>query len=97
MGLWAEAEIVVSKPKLINIKDIVVRVIKGKFNDPDETIITSTYSKEDGVRVYLRTTHIGSTFNDMIDVTISELKKENIGYFWVDIKRNSFVEYSKVK
>ena len=97
MGLWAVAVIVVSKPKLINIKSIVVRVIKDKFDDPDETIITSTYSKEDGVSVYLRTTHIGSTFNDMIDVIISELKKENIGYFWVDIERNSFVEYSKVR
>ncbi|MEG2707109.1 MAG: hypothetical protein RR959_07185 [Erysipelotrichaceae bacterium] len=91
MALWAEATIVCKHPKRVNFKEIVNRSLKDKYGYIDETIITSTYSKEDGVVLSLSTTHIGSIFNDMIDHIIKDLKQSNVGFFRVEIHRNYFL------
>ena len=91
MSIWAEAEFIVPQPKKVNVKDVVLRVLKEKYNNLDETCVDSMYSKENGVKLNLSTTHVGSFFNKLTETIISELKKEDIGYFYVDIKRNCYL------
>lgn len=91
MSLWAIAEIICSNPKKVNFKDIATESIKKHFGDLDETIITSTYSKEHGVKLGISTTHVGSLFNKLIDQLILDFNKQDVGYFYVEIERNYFV------
>lgn len=91
MGLWAEADIICQQPRVANVKDIVLKSLKNNYGELDETIVKSFYSKDDGVIVYFRTTHVGEVFNEILSKIIKDLKKENIGFFYVEVKSNHFI------
>ena len=91
MSLWARAIIVCSKPKNVNFKSVVSESLKNNFGKLDETCISSKYSKEKGVVVDIRTTHVGEVFNQIIEQMINDLKKEDVGYFYVEVESNYFV------
>ena len=87
MGLWAEAVIRVPNPKQVNIKDIVISVLKDYKNE--EVIVDSTYSKQDGVCVGIRTDcYLGDNFNTLIVEIVKKLKQNNVGFFHVELLRN---------
>lgn len=87
MGLWAEAVIRVPNPKQVNIKDIVISVLKDYKNE--EVIVDSTYSKQDGVCVGIRTDcYLGDKFNTLIVEIVKKLKQNNVGFFHVEMLRN---------
>ena len=54
MGLWAEAVVRVPEPKQVNIKKLVLDVLKD-YDMLDEVIVDSFYSREEGVCVGIRT------------------------------------------
>lgn len=86
MGLWANATITVANPKRVNIKDIVNNVLESSFSGYlNETIVSSTYSKEKGVVVELRTTHIGDTFDDIIRCIRRSLKSSDVGHYYIEV------------
>ena len=87
MGLWAEAVIRVANPKKVNIKDIVLDVLDG-YED-DEVIVDSTYSKEDGVCVGIRTDcYMGDEFNTILVSIGKRLRQEGVGFFHIEVLRN---------
>ena len=87
MGLWAEAVIRVANPKKVNIKDIVLDVLKEYRKD--EVIVDSTYSKEEGVCVGLRTDcYLGDEFNTMLVSIGKRLRQEGVGFFYIEVLRN---------
>lgn len=87
MGIWAEAVVRVQNPKHINIKNIVLDVLKDRTDE--EVIIDSTYSKEDGVCVGIRTDcYLGDKFNTLIVEIVKKLKQNNVGFFHVELLRN---------
>lgn len=91
MALWAEVEIVVSQPKTVNIKDIVVGVVKKRNPNMVETVVESFYSKGSGVKVGLRTTDIGERFDVLLSDILKELRKSDVGFFTVELKRNWYL------
>ena len=87
MGLWAEAVVRVQNPKHINIKNIVLDVLKDRTDE--EVIIDSTYSKENGVSVGIRTDcYLGDSFNDIIMEIVKKLRQNNVGEFHIELLRN---------
>ena len=87
MGLWAEAVVRVHNPKHINIKSIVLDVLKDR--DGQETIVDSTYSKEDGVCVGIRTDcYLGDSFNSILMEVVKKLRQNNVGEFHIELLRN---------
>lgn len=87
MGLWAVAVIRVENPKKVNIKDIVLDVLKD-YED-DEVIVDSTYSKEDGVCVGIRTDcYLGESFNTMLVSIGKRLRQKGVGFFHIEVLRN---------
>lgn len=91
MALWAEVEIVVSQPKTVNIKDIVVEVVKKRNPKMIETTVESFYSKDSGVKVGLRTTDIGERFDVLLSDILKELRKSDVGFFTIELKRNWYL------
>ena len=91
MSLWARAIIVCSKPKKVNFKSVVSESLKNNFGELDETCISSKYSREKGVVVDISTTHVGEVFNQIIEQMINDLKKEDVGYFYVEVESNYYV------
>ena len=87
MGLWAEAVIRVANPKRVNIKDIVLDVLDG-YED-DEVIVDSTYSKEEGVCIGIRTDcYMGDEFNTILVSLGKRLRQEGVGFFHIELLRN---------
>ena len=87
MGLWAEAVVRVHNPKHINIKDIVLDVLKDR--DGQEIIVDSTYSKENGVCVGIRTDcYLGDSFNTILMEVVKKLRQNNVGEFHIELLRN---------
>ena len=87
MGLWAEAVVRVHNPRHINIKSIVLDVLKGK--DGQEIIVDSTYSKEEGVCVGIRTDcYLGDSFNSILMEIVKKLRQNNVGEFHIELLRN---------
>lgn len=87
MGLWAEAVIRVANPKKVNIKDIVLGVLEEYKHD--EVIVDSTYSKEDGVCIGIRTDcYLGDKFNTMLVSIGKRLRQEGVGFFHIEVLRN---------
>ena len=87
MGLWAEAVIRVANPKKVNIKDIVLGVLDG-YED-DEVIVDSTYSKEGGVCIGIRTDcYMGDEFNTILVSLGKRLRQEGVGFFHIEVLRN---------
>lgn len=87
MGLWAEAVIRVANPKKVNIKDIVLGVMKEYKHG--EVIVDSTYSKENGVCIEIRT-HccLGDKFNTILTEIVKKLRQNNVGEFHIELLRN---------
>ena len=87
MGLWAEAVVRVQNPKHINIKNIVLDVLKDRTDE--EVIIDSTYSKENGVSVGIRTDcYLGDSFNSILMEIVKKLRQNNVGEFHIELLRN---------
>ena len=87
MGLWAEAVVRVHNPKHVNIKSIVLDVLKDR--DGQEIIVDSTYSKEDGVCVGIRTDcYLGDSFNSILMEVVKKLRQKNVGEFHIELLRN---------
>lgn len=87
MGLWAEAVVRVHNPKHVNIKNIVLDVLKDR--DGQEIIVDSTYSKEDGVSVGIRTDcYLGDSFNSILMEVVKKLRQNNVGEFHIELLRN---------
>ena len=87
MGLWAEAAIRVPNPKQVNIKYIVINVLKDYNNE--EVIVDSTYSKQDGVCVGIRTDcYLGDSFNSILMEIAKKLRQNNVGEFHIELLRN---------
>lgn len=87
MGLWAEAVVRVHNPKHVNIKSIVLDVLKDR--DGQEIIVDSTYSKEDGVCVGIRTDcYLGDSFNSILMEVVKKLRQNNVGEFNIELLRN---------
>ena len=87
MGLWAEAVVRVQNPKHINIKNIVLDVLKDRGGQ--EIIIDSTYSKENGVSVGIRTDcYLGDSFNTILTEIVKKLRQNNVGEFHIELLRN---------
>ena len=87
MGLWAEAVVRVQNPKHINIKNIVLDVLKDRTDE--EVIIDSTYSKENGVSVGIRTDcYLGDSFNSILVEIVKKLRQNNVGEFHIELLRN---------
>ena len=87
MGLWAEAVVRVHNPKHINIKNIVLDVLKDRTDE--EVIIDSTYSKENGVSVGIRTDcYLGDSFNSILMEVVKKLRQNNVGEFHIELLRN---------
>ena len=87
MGLWAEAVVRVHNPRHINIKSIVLDVLKDR--DGQEIIVDSTYSKEEGVCVGIRTDcYLGNSFNSILMEIAKKLRQNNVGEFHIEMLRN---------
>lgn len=87
MSLWAEAVVRVHNPKHVNIKKIVLDVLKDRIDE--EVIVDSTYSKENGVCVGIRTDcYLGDSFNTILMDITKSLKQKNVGYFHIELLRN---------
>ena len=87
MGLWAEAVVRVHNPKHANIKNIVLDVLKDR--DGQEIIVDSTYSKENGVCVGIRTDcYLGDSFNSILMEIVKKLRQNNVGDFHIELLRN---------
>lgn len=87
MGLWASAVVRVHNPKHVNIKSIVLDVLKDR--DGQEIIVDSTYSKEDGVCVGIRTDcYLGDSFNSILMEVVKKLRQNNVGEFHIELLRN---------
>ena len=87
MGLWAEAVIRVANPKRVNIKDIVLDVLEEYKHD--EVIVDSTYSKEGGVCIGIRTDcYMGDKFNTILVSIGKRLRQESVGFFHIEVLRN---------
>ena len=84
MGLWAEAVVRVPEPKQVNIKKLVLDVLK-EYDTLDEVIVDSSYSKEEGVCVGIRTDcYLGDTFNTIL-MAISKEQKDMTATKWMFI------------
>lgn len=91
MALWAEMRISVNQPKTVNIKDIVVGVVKKRNPKMVETLVESFYSKEDGVKVDLRTTDVGERFDVLLSDILKELRESDVGFFTIELKKNWYL------
>ena len=88
MGLWAEAVVRVPEPKQVNIKKLVLDILKD-YDMLDEVIVDSFYSKEEGVCVGIRTDcYLGDTFNTILMSVSKKLKHNNVGFFHIELLRN---------
>ena len=88
MGLWAEAVVRVPEPKQVNIKKLVLDILKD-YEMLDEVIVDSSYSKEEGVCVGIRTDcYLGDTFNTILVSITKELKHNKVGFFHIELLRN---------
>lgn len=88
MSLWAEAVVRVPEPKQVNIKKLVLDVLK-EYDTLDEVIVDSSYSKEDGVCVGIRTDcYLGDVFNTILMTVSKKLKQNNVGLFHIELLRN---------
>ena len=88
MGLWAEAVVRVPEPKQVNIKKLVLDVLKD-YDMLGEVIVDSSYSKEEGVCVGIRTDcYLGDTFNTILMSVSKKLKHNNVGFFHIELLRN---------
>ena len=87
MGLWAEAVVRVHNPKHINIKSVVLDVLRDR--NRQEIIVDSTYSKEEGVCVGIRTDcYLGDSFNTILMEVVKKLRQNNVGEFHIELLRN---------
>ena len=87
MGLWAEAVVRVHNPKHINIKSVVLDVLRDR--NRQEIIVDSTYSKEEGVCVGIRTDcYLGDSFNSILMEIVKKLRQNNVGEFHIELLRN---------
>ena len=88
MGLWAEAVVRVPEHKQVNIKKLILDVLKD-YDMLDEVIVNSSYSKEKGVCVGIRTDcYLGDTFNTILMNISKKLKHNNAGFFHIELLRN---------
>lgn len=91
MGLWAVATIHVEVPKIYNVKDKLVEIIEQKYGQLCELIIDSTYSKDNGLVIGIRTNRVGEFFDELMQFIYKKLKQMKIGYFYIQTHSNYYL------
>lgn len=84
MGLWSSATVHVPNPVNYGIKNEIISLVNN--TGYDEIIVTSLYSNDDGLKVFIRSnTLLGKGFNDLLQSVMKMLGRIGEKWYYIEV------------